>query len=89
MAIEPEIETQEIRFSQDTNVKGIGTLTISINGILHEKRVNTNIEKDVDAFIIEIKDKVSTTEKEKADIDAIIVRVSEMLNKAVINNGKC
>ena len=83
MAIQPIVETQEIKFIQDTNVKGIGTLTVSINGIQHTKRVNANVDKELDTFVAEAKAKASAVEQEKADIETIVTKVSTKLNTVV------
>ena len=70
-----------VKFIQDTEIKGVGTLTAFNSDFSYPKRVNTNIQKEIDDFVLEAKEKFNSLTKKQTEVSPIESSISALLNK--------
>ena len=60
-----------IKFKQDTDKKGVGTVTAVNGSFIYDDQLNTNNPDKVDAFVLAAKTKFANFETKEAELTTI------------------
>ena len=69
-----------IKFNQDTDLKGVGTVTAFQDEIAYSRRVDTTDSKDVDAFCLEAKELYAKIGTGKTEISTVASVIEGVIN---------
>lgn len=71
----------EVKFIQDTEIEGIGTVIASNDGFEYSQRIDTNNEKEIIKFVLEVNENFNNIINKKDNSITIQKKILSYLNK--------